>query len=422
MGGDGIATGKLSVGQGKESDVDVFVLSNGLRCVFRRSKGVSYCGIAVGAGTRDESVGEYGLAHFVEHTLFKGTTSRRSWHISSRMESVGGELNAYTTKEETLVYTVAPPGYVERALELLSDLVCNSVFPTAELEKEKEVVIDEINSYLDSPSEAIFDEFEDLLYAGSGLGHNILGTPESVKGLGSEECLRFLNKHYTPGRMVVYCVADEEPHVARRLLSKYFSGLTREDIARERVSPGEYVPFHEVRDNSRHQSHTLMGTRIFGRTDPRRYALFLLNNYLGGPSMNSVLNRELRDKRGYVYTVDSLVGLLSDCGSFQVYFGCDREHVRPCSRIVTHALEHLAEHTLKPRVFEAARRQYLGQLQVAASYADSQAMNLGKTMLYYDRIVDVGTTSAALRRLCAEDVRDVARLIVDRGLSSLTLC
>lgn len=416
-----VETEEISVDSAKRSDVEVFVLDNGLRCVFRRSRGISYCGIAVGAGARDERVGEYGLAHFVEHTLFKGTTHRRSRHISSRMESVGGELNAYTTKEETLVYTVAPPGYVGRAMELLSDLVSNSVFPTSELEKEKEVVIDEINSYLDSPSEAIFDEFEDLLYAGSGLGHNILGTPESVRGLSGEDCLRFVRTHYTPERMVVYCMADEDASRVKKLMTKYFSGLTRHESKRECGGVGLYVPFHEVRDNSRHQSHTLIGTRVFGRNDPRRYALFLLNNYLGGPSMNSVLNRELRDKRGYVYTVDSLVGLLSDCGAFQVYFGCDREHVRPCSRIVRHVLEQLADHALKPRVFEAARRQYLGQLQVATSYAESQAMNLGKSMLYYGRILDIGTTSSVLRDLRAEEVREVAQLIVESGLSSLTL-
>lgn len=402
---------------------EVFVVKdNGLRCVIKRGQGVSYCGIAVGAGTRDEAEGEYGLAHFVEHTLFKGTRSRKSWHISSRMESVGGELNAYTTKEETLIYTVAPSGYTERALELLSDLVCNSVFPAGELEKEKEVVIDEINSYLDTPSEAIFDEFEDLLYAGSGPGHNILGTPESVRGLTGEDCRRFVEGHYTPGRMVVYCVSDEEPERVKRMLTKYFSGLRRTDRPYGRVCPGVYRPFDEVRDKARHQSHTLIGTRIFGRNDPRRYALFLLNNYVGGPSMNSLLNRELRDKRGYVYTVDSLVGLLSDCGSFEVYFGCDREHVKACRRIVRHTLEQLAEHTLSPRAFEAARRQYLGQLQVSASYAESQAMNLGKTMLYYNRLLDIHTTSQALRQLQSEDVREVAGMIMDNGLSTLTLC
>ena len=399
----------------------VTVLENGLRCVFRRGNLVSYCGLAVGAGTRDERDGQFGLAHFVEHTLFKGTDKRRSWQISSCMETVGGELNAYTTKEETLVYTVAPHGYEERALELLSDLVSNSRFPADELEREKEVVIDEINSYLDTPSEAIFDEFEDLIYAGSPLGHNILGTPDSVHGLTGQDCLEFIQRNYTPERMVLYLVADIDPKRAERLFRKYFSVLNRPFHRRNELILPEYRPFEEERGGDRHQCHTLVGTRLFGRQDPRRFALFLLNNYLGGPSMNSVLNRELRDKRGYVYTVDSMVGLLSECGIFEIYFGCDREHVAPCRRIIGKELQKLADAPMKPRVFEAARRQYMGQMLVSTSYADSQAMNLGKSLLYYNRIFEIGSTARALKELTPVDIQEMARLILDNGLSTLTL-
>lgn len=407
------------------SDYEITRLSNGLRCVFRRQPGVSYCGLAVRAGTRDEEPKEGGLAHFVEHTIFKGTQKRQSHHISSRMECVGGELNAYTTKEETMIYTVAPPGYLERALDLLADLVNNCTFPATELEKEKEVVIDEINSYLDTPSEAIFDEYEDLMYAGSGLGHNILGTPQTVKALDSDSCRRFVERYYTPADMVLYCVGESSSAKAFRLMEKYFSPLKRA-AASERpgrlVTPPVPVPFDDIRDMGLHQCHTIMGSRVFGRLDERRYALFLLNNHLGGPAMNSVLNRELRDKRGYVYTVDSMVGLLSDCGLFEVYFGCDREHVKPCKRIIRSELLRLAETPMKPRVFDAAVRQYSGQLQVAASYAESQAMNLGKSLLYYDKVLDIQTTKAALAALTPQAVSDVARLICENGLSSLTLC
>lgn len=408
-----------------QPDYEIMRLPGGLRCVFRARPGITYCGLAVGAGTRDEGDGEYGLAHFVEHTIFKGTDKRHSRHISSRMESVGGELNAYTTKEETLVYTVAPPGYLERALELLADLVTNCNFPAAELEREKEVVIDEINSYLDTPSEAIFDEFEDLMYAGSGLGHNILGTPQSVRGLSSTDCRRFVERHYTPADMVLYCVSDMPAAKAFRLMERHFSPLCRPAQA---VRPGRMTPppmpeaFELVRDMGLHQSHTLMGSRVFGRQDERRYALFLLNNHLGGPSMNSVLNRELRDKRGYVYTVDSLTGLLSDCGLFEVYFGCDREHIEPCKRIIRRELHKLAETPMKPRVFDAAVRQYLGQLQVSSSYADSQAMNLGKSLLYYDKVLGIATTKEALEALTPEAVMETARIICGNGLSALTLC
>lgn len=404
---------------------EIMRLDNGLRCVLARRPGVTYCGLAVGAGTRDESDRCQGLAHFVEHTLFKGTGRRSSAHISSRMESVGGELNAYTTKEETLIYTVAPHGYLDRALDLLADLVQNSKFPDSELEKEKEVVIDEINSYLDSPGEAIFDEFEDLLYRGSPLGHNILGTPESVKDLTRQDCLAFLQEHYTPHNMVLYCVGNVEPRHAIKRIEKFFgsmppscSGLSANRLA----APAPYMPFDQARDLGLHQCHTLVGTRLYGRQDPRRYALFLLNNYLGGPAMNSVLNRELRDKRGYVYTVDSMTALLSDCGAFQVYFGCDARHIKPCRRIIAAQLERLAETPMKPRVFEAARRQYIGQLQVASSYAESQAMNLGKSVLYYDKVLTPESTAHELMGLAPEHLMLTARMICESGLSCLTLC
>lgn len=407
-----------------QPDYEIVTLSNGLRCVFRSKPGVTYCGVAVGAGTRNEVPGQEGLAHFVEHTIFKGTEKRRSSHISSRMESIGGELNAYTTKEETMVYTVAPPGYLERALELLADLVANCTFPAAEIEREKEVVIDEINSYLDTPSEAIFDEYEDLMYAGSGLGHNILGTPQSVKALSGADCRRFVESHYTPANMVLYCVSDVPARKAFKLMEKHFAPIHRASapLSAAPATPPLPAPFDLTRDLGLHQSHTLMGARVFGRRDERRYALFLLNNYLGGPAMNSVLNRELRDKRGYVYTVDSMVGLLSDCGLFEVYFGCDREHIKPCKRIIRSELMKLAETPMKPRVFDAAVRQYIGQLQVSASYAESQAMNLGKSLLYYGKVLDIATTRKALTALTPRSVSDIAALICANGLSSLTLC
>lgn len=407
------------------TDYEITSLPNGLRCVFRSRPGVTYCGVAVGAGTRDEAPHEAGLAHFVEHTIFKGTRKRQSHHISSRMECVGGELNAYTTKEETMIYTVAPPGFLERSLDLLADLVTGCTFPATELEKEKEVVVDEINSYLDTPSEAIFDEYEDLMYAGSGLGHNILGTPQSVKALDSAACRRFVERYYVPTEMVLYCVGEMPRAKALRLMEKYFSPLSRPtpaDRPGRLVTPPMPEPSDHVRDMGLHQCHTIMGSRVFGRLDERRYALFLLNNHLGGPAMNSVLNRELRDKRGYVYTVDSMVGLLSDCGLFEVYFGCDKEHIKPCKRIIRSELLRLAETPMKPRVFDAAVRQYSGQLQVSASYAESQAMNLGKSLLYYDKVLDIQSAKAALDALTPQAVSDVARLICENGLSSLTLC
>lgn len=404
-----------------EPNYEIITLSNGLRCVFRRGRGVAYCGVAVNAGSRDEDRDNHGLAHFVEHTLFKGTSRRRSWQIASRMERVGGELNAYTTKEETMVYTVAPHGYLPRAIDLLADVVCDSVFPDTELEKEREVVIDEINSYLDSPADAVYDEFEDLLYAGSTLGHNILGDAESVRRLTGEDCRRFVRRYYTPANMVMYCVADTTAGIMEKLLERNFGHMHFDGHTPVRDVPASVSRFGIVRDNGRHQAHTLMGCTLFGRHDPRRHALLLLNNYIGGPCMNSRLNLELRERRGYVYAADSSVALMSNCGTFQVYYGCDREHVGACARIVNNIIAGLAENPMKPRVFEQVKRQYLGQLEVSASHAESRAMALGKSLLYYGRVVGVDEAADAIKALRPEDVCDVAGLIASMGLSSLTL-
>ncbi|MCM1319876.1 MAG: insulinase family protein [Muribaculaceae bacterium] len=416
------------------SKTEIETLSNGLRVVCSQRPGITYCGIVVNAGTRDEQTltaddntpshkDEAGLAHFVEHTIFKGTNKRRSHHISSRMESIGGELNAYTTKEETVIYTTAPSGYTERAIELLADLIINSNFPDHELEREKEVVIDEINSYLDNPAEAIFDEFEDLMYAGSPLGHNILGTPQSVKGLTGADCRAFIEHNYTPENMVLYCVGEMPPTKVYQLAEKYFGSLDRPLTTRRNrlLYPKEHSSFDEIRDFGLHQSHTLMGARVFGRMDSRRHALLFMNNYLGGPAMNSVLNREMRDKRGYVYTVESMIAMLSDCGLFEVYFGCDPEHTPKCKRLVLRELQKLAETPMKPRVFDAAIRQYLGQLEVASAYAESQAMSLGKSVMYFGKVLTIADTRSRLKEMTPSDVQQIATLICDKGLSSLTL-
>lgn len=398
----------------------LFRLGNGLPCVFRRSEDVGYCGFVVGAGSRDDG-DSYGLAHFVEHTIFKGTTHRRSWHISSRMESIGGELNAYTTKEETVVHTVFPAGYSARALELLHDLAANSVFPPAELEKEREVVIDEINSYLDSPGETVFDEFEDLLFAGSSPGHNILGTPESVRCLGSDECRSFLSRYYAASNMALYCMDDCTPEKAYSAMERHFGSLPAGTANRHSGLLPLSDPFDDAIDRHGHQAHTVLGTRIGTRYDDDRYALFLLNNHLGGPAMNSLLNRELREKRGYVYTVDSSVNLMSDCGLFQVYMGCDREHVAPCMAIVKRLLASIADTPMKPAVFERVKRQYLGQLAVSIDNRESMAISMGRSLLCYGRILDSAYVASRVREVTPEQVRVMAERICNAGLSRLTI-
>lgn len=402
------------------TDFQIFTLSNGLKCVFRRSSEVGYCGIVVNAGSRDDG-DSFGLAHFVEHTIFKGTHHRQSRHIASRMETVGGDLNAYTTKDHTTIYTAYPAGFSERALDLLSDLASSSTFPKDELEKEREVVGDEINLYLDNPAESIFDEFEDRLFSGTSLGHNILGTPESLKGLSSEKCIAYRQRYYVPQNMTLYCLDNISPEKALTRFEKYFGSMAPGE-RNERVAVGDsYSPFDEIIERDGHQAHTVMGTRIGKRNDDDRFALFLLNNHLGGPSMNSLLNREMRDKRGYVYTVDSSVSLMDDCGIFQIYFGCDREHTNPGIKIAGRLLTSLAESPMKPALFDKIRRQFLGQLIVGTDNRESRAIAMGKSLLYYGEIRNNDYTREQIMSLTPERLRSCAEKILSKGLSRLSI-
>ncbi len=404
------------------NEVRTDTLSNGLRVVGRRSDGnVAYIGVAVNAGSRDEPADREGLAHFVEHTLFKGTKRRKSWHISNRLESVGGEVNAYTSKEETLIYTTAPAGNAERAIELLADIIRNSVFPAGELDKERGVVIEEIHSYLDSPSDNVFDCYEELIFAGSPLAHNILGTPDSVMSLTGGDCRTFLDTKYTPDNMVIYAVTPDDPARILRLLERYFSGLHYSVSGLNRSMPVEAAPFDKVIDKSGHQAHTILGTRLFGRLDERRYALFLYNNYLGGPNMSSRLNQEIRERRGLAYSVDSTVSLYSDTGTLNIYAGCDRENTARCINLIRNEIDRLAQGPVSERIFARIREQYRGQLLVRSDHREGSAMSLAKSMLYFGRIIDATYTARRVMELTREEFLEICRLVASRSLNRLTL-
>lgn len=406
----------------QNKEAKIYKLCNNLRVVVKQREGlVSYIGILVNAGSRDENSEHEGLAHFVEHTIFKGTDKRRDWQISSRMETVGGELNAYTSKEETMVYTNSPIGYEDRALELLADLVTSSRFPSNEIDKEREVIIEEIYSYLDSPSERIYDEFEELAYKGCDLAHNILGSPESVMKIKSEDCRNFLDAFYKPENMVVYCVTPLPEEKILKKVEKYFGAIPDSKVIHQRHTPSPLEYFDELRDHGSHQANTIMGTRAFSRKDERRFALYLLNNYLGGPCLNSRLNRELREKRGYVYTVDSNVGLLSDTGLFMIYFGCDPKNIKKCRHIIDNQINSLCENRLSGPAFEKVKRQYCGQLLASSDQIENRAMALSKSLLYFDHVYDIDTTIKRIMEVSAEEMRQVAQDLFAHGLSTLTL-
>ena len=397
-------------------------LPNGLRVVCRQREGlVSYIGVVVNVGSRDEDSQHEGLAHFVEHTIFKGTDKRRAWQISARMEVVGGELNAYTSKEETMVYTNAPAGYEDRALELLADLVSSSRFPSPDIDKEREVIVEEIYSYLDNPAERVFDEFEELAYKGSGLAHNILGSPESVRNIKGSDCRAFLDRFYQPDNMVVYCVTPLSQKEILKKVGKYFGVLSSLPVVHSRILPPPMEHFDERRDLGTHQANTIMGARAFGRSDDRRFALFLLNNYLAGPCMNSKLNRELREKKGYVYAVDSNVSLLSNTGLLVIYFGCDPSNVNKCRNLIVKEVDALCNTTMSDSAFEKIKRQYCGQLLSSSDHIENRAMSLGKSVLYFNKVHDISTTAERIMAVTPAQMREVAEFVFAPGLSTLTL-
>ena len=395
-------------------------LPGGLRIVVdhRPAAEVDHCGLAVNAGSRDERPEQYGLAHFVEHTIFKGTRRRRSWHILNRMEAVGGELNAYTTKEETMLYSTFPSGNLSRALDLMADLVTDSLFPARELEKERQVVEDEIDTYLDIPSEGIYDDFDELIFKGSQLAHPILGTRATLAGLGSQACREWLETFYVPDNMVLFYSGRTSPERFVRMAERYFSGLTRTSVRPARVAPAPVPRFDETESIESHQAHTLLGCVIPGITSPDRYAMALLTNILGGPGMNSMLNVALREKRGLVYAVDASTSILTDCGLLTIYYGCDPEDSARCRKLVLDTITGLADRQLTARQLDAAKKQYLGQLTVGSLNTEQLALGMARSTMLTGRVRPRREINEAIMAVTPAKISEIASGL---RMSTLTL-
>lgn len=391
-------------------------LSNGLRIVHKPvESNVSYCGFIVNGGTRDELLDEHGMAHFVEHMLFKGTKKRRSRHIINRMDNVGGELNAYTNKEETVVYSVFLEQHFARAFELLSDMTFNSEFPQPEIEKEVEVIIDEIHSYEDSPSELIFDEFENLVFANSQIGHNILGDPESLSSFNTKKAKSFVDKFYVPSNMVFFSLGKTNFKKVIYYAEKYLSGLTSMTEQRQRVQPNYIQPINEKIQKDTTQTHALIGCRSYSLYDSNRRALSLLNNILGGPGMNSRLNISLREKRGYVYTVDSTATAYTDAGILSIYFGCDKRNSDKCIDLVYKELKRLRNESLSTSQLSIAQKQMIGQIGVMNDNHENVALSLGKSYLHHNNFSTLEEIFKKIEAITASQLQSIANEIFDEN-------
>ena len=383
-------------------------LANGIRIIHApRPSAVAYCGFAIDAGTRDEEAGQQGMAHFVEHLLFKGTEKRRAWHILNRMEHVGGDLNAYTNKEETVVYSAFLVEHFPRAVELLSDIVFHSTFPQAEIDKEVEVIIDEIQSYEDSPAELIFDDFEELLFPDHPLGRNILGKPDVLRSFKSEDALRFTSRHYRPQNMIFFVQGDVDFKQVIRLVEKSSARLEENAFTMERNRPQVYVPQSLTLHRDTHQAHVMIGGRAYDAHNEKRTALYLLNNILGGPGMNSRLNVALRERSGLVYQVEANLTSYTDTGVFSIYFGTEHEDVDRCIRLVRKELKRLCDKPLTDAQLRAAKKQIIGQIGVARDNAESTALGMAKTFLHYGKVDDPKELFQRIEPLSAKELWDV---------------
>ena len=381
---------------------------------------VAYCGFAVDAGTRDELENEQGMAHFVEHLIFKGTQKRKAWHILNRMENVGGDLNAYTNKEETVIYSAFLTEHFGRAFELLADIVFHSTFPQREIEKETEVIIDEIQSYEDNPSELIFDDFEDLIFRGHPLGRNILGNPELLKTFHSEDAAAFTSRFYHPGNMVFFVWGNLYFKQIIRLAEKLLADVPAVTVDNRRTPPSLYTPEKLVVHKDTHQAHVMIGSRGYNAYDDKRTALYLLNNILGGPGMNSRLNVSLRERRGLVYNVESNLTSYTDTGVFCTYFGCDPDDVDTCMRLVMKELKNLRDTKMTSLQLAAAKKQLIGQIGVASDNNENNALGMAKTFLHYNKYESSEAVYQRIEQITPEILLEVANeMFAEDYLSTL---
>ena len=455
-----------------EMKYNTYTLDNGLRIIHLPSDSqVVYCGYQINAGTRNEEPGEEGLAHFCEHVTFKGTERRKAWHILNCLESVGGDLNAYTNKEGTVYYSAILKEHIARAVDLLSDIVFHSVYPQAEIDKEVEVICDEIENYNDSPAELIYDEFENILFKGSPLGHNILGTAEQVRAFKTEDALRFTQKLYRPDNAIFFAYGDIDFKKLVKLIGKAltddssgklaekgchadfaddadfsgetgdtgFAGARDSEITQMSQAPqmtqisrgamdsqgaidsmGSMDPMGSpagqtiVMQKNTHQAHVMIGTRAYDVNDDRRMPLYLLNNMLGGPGMNAKLNLALREHNGLVYTVESTMVSYGDTGTWSIYFGCDEHDVKRCLRLVRKELDKFMQKPLSDAQLKAAKKQIKGQIGVACDNRENFALDFGKSFLHYGWEKNVDRLYEQVDEINAAQIQAVAQELFDK--------
>lgn len=395
-------------------EFSIFTLKNGLQVIHQELNGpASHCGFLINVGSRDEQDAEHGMVHFIEHCIFKGSRKRKAYHILSRLDAVGGEINAYTTKEDTMIHASFLNTHFERALELLTDITFFPSFPDKEISKEKLIVIDEIKAYLDSPGEQIFDDFEDLLFQGHPIGHNILGTSEQLKKFKSNHLKAFHSKYYHPQNIVFSVVGNIPLKTVKRLCEKYLSELPLLGEIPKRKVFKLYAPQNTVKERDVNQAHLLMGNMAYSMNDEERRPMILLNNILGGPAMNSRLNLNISEKYGFAYNLESNYVPYTDTGYFSVYLGTEANYLKKAKSLIFKELNKLKDAKLGQRQLHMAKQQLIGQIALSQENGASQMNALAKSLLTYNRVDTLEHIYKEIESITAEQLLEIANKIFD---------
>lgn len=396
------------------------ILPNGMRLAHRSYKSpVAYIAVIVNAGVRDEPEGMHGLAHFTEHMLFKGTVKKNTRQIISYLEEVGGEVDAFTTKEDTVLYAAVPVKYLERALSVFSEIVSQSTFPVKEMEKEREVILDEINSYKDNPAEQIFEDFEAMVFKGHPLARSILGTPENLKSIRRADMADFCQKFYVPSNMVMCTMGEVSSEQLYVLAEKYFAGMTDQVRPDQRNAFKGYEPRKREKKKKSYQTHCIIGAEAYGYNDKKRIPFALLVNLLGGPAMLSRLNMLLREKYGLVYNVEASSAMYSDTGLFTIYFGCDARNFNRGYGLIMQELKRFTEKKMTISQLEAAKKQYSGQILLSLENPEPVMMAMGKSLLFNHNKLTRKSMMSQIQEITPDDILESAQIMREENLSML---
>ena len=402
---------------------ETFTLENGIRVIHHELPygNVAHCGLIINVGSRDEHPKESGMAHFIEHTIFKGTKKRKAFHILSRLDAVGGEINAYTTKEETCIYASFLAHHYDRSIELITDITFNSIFPKKEIDKEKDVIIDEINSYLDDPSETIFDDFEEQIYEGHQIGSNILGEEQLIKNFTISDIQKFIEKNYSTDEMVFASVGPISVAKLRKQVEKHLSKIASKSTTKKRIAFSNYAQKSIVRKRSNFQEHAILGNVAYSSQSSKRRGLILLSNLLSGPELNSRLNLNIREKHGFTYYLESNYTAYSDTGLFNIYFGTDKKHLEKTRSLVLKELRLLRNKKLGINQLHQAKQQLIGQIGLSQENKASLMLTIGKSIMLYDVVDPIEKVFEKIDAITAEEIQEIANeIFAEDQLTHLT--